>query len=71
MKFNPAWILFLVGAIPLVVAYYPLKDALAPWAFVVCCVAYLFCVRLLSDWLARKLTAGRTADKGQKEREPD
>ena len=69
MKFNPAWLLFLVGSIPLVAAYYPLKDALAPWALVVCCVAYLSCVRLLSEWLASKLTAGRTKDKGHQERE--
>ncbi|MDA7945998.1 MAG: hypothetical protein MPJ78_00815 [Hyphomicrobiaceae bacterium] len=71
MKFNPSWLLFLIGAIPLVAAYYPLKDALPPWAFVICCVAYLFGVRIISDWLASKLMAGDTARKEHQERERD
>ena len=71
MRFNPSWLFFLIGALPLVAVYYPLKDALPPWASVVCCVAYLFGVRLLSDWLAGKVMAGRTARKGHQEREPD
>ena len=71
MRFNPSWLFFLIGALPLVAVYYPLKDALPAWAFVVCCVAYLFGVRILSDWLAAKVMAGRTARKGHQEREPD
>jgi len=71
MKFNPAWILFFVGALPLLAAYYPLKEALPPWAFVICCVVYLFCVRIISDRLASKLISGRSEDKGHQDGERD
>ena len=71
MKFNPSWLFFLIGAIPLVAVYYPLKDALPPWGFVVCCVAYLFGVRILSDWLANRVMADRSDRKGHQERERD
>ena len=51
---NIAWVIFVVGLIPLGIAYYPLKEMLEPWLFVLVAVLYLITIRIASEYLKRK-----------------
>ena len=63
MKWNPSYVIFMVGVVPLLVAYFPLKEALPAWGFVTAAFFYLVLIRLFADYLSLKLMANSDPDK--------
>jgi hypothetical protein len=61
---NTAWVIFIIGLIPLGLAYYPLKAALEPWLFILLAVVYLVSIRLVSEYLSKKYFSGKSSDNG-------
>ena len=53
---NRSWIFFMVGLIPFVLAYYPIKHSLPAWLFVSVSILYLILLRIFSDYMANKLS---------------
>ena len=59
MKFNVAWVVYILGMLPLAFACYPLKDLLPPYGFVAAAVVYLIALRLLAEYLADRFERRR------------
>ncbi|MCP5371402.1 MAG: hypothetical protein H6907_06665 [Hyphomicrobiales bacterium] len=59
------WIIFMVGLVPLLAAYYPLKGALPPLAFVAVAVVYVVLLRLAADALAAAIRRRRDSGRGR------
>ena len=63
MKINMSWLIFVLGLIPLLAVYYPIKSALPPWQFVLIGISYLLALRLLSDFIAAKISSKKNGKK--------
>ena len=55
----------MVGLVPLLAAYYPLKGALPPLAFVAVAVVYVVLLRLAADALAAAIRRRRDSGRGR------
>jgi hypothetical protein len=59
---NIAWVIFVIGLIPLGLAYYPLKAILEPWLFVLVAVLYLVSIRVVAEYLNKKFFSSSGSD---------
>ena len=57
MRWNSAYLVYVLGVILLAAAYYPLKDALPTWGFVLAALAYLVGLRVLADFMSARREA--------------
>ena len=52
MWWQKEWVIFWIGMIPMLVAYWPLKSSLSPYAFVAAAVLYLILLRIAANRIA-------------------
>ena len=64
---NPSWLVFIVGLIPLGIAYESIKQSLPSWGLVIVASTYLTALRLLSDFIGKKtlMKASKSNDKNK------
>ena len=59
MKENIKTIIYLIGVVLFGLAYYPFKEALSAWLFVVVAISYLLIIRLLAEYIHKQITGKR------------
>lgn len=59
MKEKIKTIIYLIGVVIFGLAYYPLKEALSSWLFVVVAISYLLIIRLLAEYIHKRNTGKR------------
>ncbi len=61
MKANMKFIIYLLGVAILGLIYYPLKGALPAWLFVAVAIGYLLILRLLAEYIHKRVVGKRKA----------
>lgn len=59
MKENIKTIIYLLGVVIFGLAYYPIKEALPAWLFIVVAISYLLIIRLLAEYTHKRITGKR------------